>query len=464
MSKYLRKELIDAISSRQALLLVGSGITIAATDGESTASWYGLIEHGLERAHDLRPDLTVSWLRDGRKLLKSRSTSDLIVAAQRVTSALREIPGNHYAKWLKDSIGMLQVTHPGILQALTDLKVPIATTNYDTLIDDYINAPPVTWKESPGVQEAFQSKSRAVVHLHGHWRDADSVVFGYESYGLAIGDIPSQALIRAMTSINSVIFIGAGLGTADPNFAAIMAWLKESLPDSRCPPTILLRESDVRKQYKDLTERGFNVLSYGEEFSDLELFLADLRKEVSETSTPTSGTRILGWDEVQMYLNRLHTRIRREFVPDLVVAMSGPGNFAPAYCWSLDPEDVPLVAAVTFPKRSLGDFRLRQFQEWSIKAGWVHYESRKWHVFLPNIVKLLPPASKILLFDDRVIGGRVQDAVALLLEAEGYVVKRAALVSHPEVAARLDYYEIKTEEDFLFPWGGKYGRSPVPRT
>ena len=73
MSKYLRKELIEAISSRQALLLVGSGITIAATGGESTASWHGLIEHGLERAHDLRPDLTVSWLRDGRKLLKSRS-------------------------------------------------------------------------------------------------------------------------------------------------------------------------------------------------------------------------------------------------------------------------------------------------------------------------------------------------------------------------------------------------------
>jgi len=463
MSKYLRKELVEALAGNQALLVLGSGVTLAATSDAAVAGWHGLIGHGLERACDLRPDLPPSWLNDGRKLLRSKSVSDLIVAAQRVTEALRGIPGNHYAKWLRDSIGTLEITNPGILQAIADLQAPIATTNYDTLIDDYTSAPSITWKESPEVQAAFRSELKVVVHLHGHWRNPDSVVFGYESYGHAIGDVPSQALVRAIASINSIVFIGTGFGIADPNFSAIMTWLNESLPGNRYPPTILLREVDARRQYKDLTDRGFNILPYGIEYSDLELFLADLAKDIAGSPPSTSATKALGWDEMQLYLNRLHTRIRREFIPDLVLAMSGPGSIAPAYCWSLDPEDVPLLTAVTFPKRSVGDGRFTQFRDCAAKAGWIHHESRKWHVFLPDVLKYMPVASKILLFDDRVIGGRVQEAVAALLEAQGYVVKRAAVIAHPDAVSKLDFYEIKTEDDFLLPWGGKYGRSPVPR-
>lgn len=464
MSKYLRKELIEALASQRALLVVGSGISIAATGGTTTAAWQGLIEDGLERARDLRPDLPTNWVHDSRKLLKSRSTPDLIVVAQRVTTALQEIPGNHYAKWLRDSIGVLSPVYPGILKSIADLGTPVATTNYDSLLEDFLNVPSVTWREPPAAQASFRSESKAIVHLHGHWRDPDSIVFGYESYGHAIGDVPSQALIRAMASISSLVFIGAGQGIADPNFSGIMAWLHESLPENLYPPIVLLRDSDAKKQYKDLSEKGFSVLPYGPDYADLELFLADLAKDLPGSGTRSANTaRVLGWDEMQLYLQRLHTRIRREFKPDIVIAMSGPGNIAPAYCWSLDPDDIPLVTAVTFPKRNFGNESYIQFYNWAAKAGWIYHESHKWHVFLPDILQYLPAASNILLFDDRVIGGRVQAAIATLLEARGYIVRRAAVIAHPDAVGALDYYEIKTDDDFLFPWGGKYGRAPVPR-
>ena len=203
-------------------------------------------------------------------------------------------------------------------------------------------------------------------------------------------------------------------------------------------------------------------MSYGANHQALELFLADLARDASR-SIDTS--QLLEWPSLLTKLNRLHTRIRRDYRPDIVVSMSGPGGFAPSYCCSLDTDDVSVVMAVTFPRRSdAGDTPVAAFRESALRAGWLEITSTKWHVFLPDILQHLNPNSRILLFDDRVIGGNVQARVAAILRDRGDEVRRAALVVSSAAAADVDYSELQLDVPFTFPWGGRYGRARQPRS
>jgi hypothetical protein len=126
---------------------------------------------------------------------------------------------------------------------------------------------------------------------------------------------------------------------------------------------------------------------------------------------------------------------------------------------SLDPSETPVVTAVTFPKTAGRSDSNRWFAALASKSGWHKIESRKWDVYLPNVLTELSPGSSVLVFDDRVIGGNVQRMVTEWLSGHGHVARRAALVVHPDAAADVDWYEDVREDDFRFPWGGPRGRA-----
>jgi hypothetical protein len=463
VSNVLRSELVQALRDRRVLVITGTGITIAATDGSPVSSWRGLLEDGVDRVQDLCPEVPSARLRAMRRDIKSTVVDDIIVCAQKITSYLAHVPGNQFSKWLRDSIGALEARRPGILEAIGSLGAPIATTNYDTLLDVQLNKTPISWRDASSMQSALRSDADHIIHLHGHWQEPASIVFGYRSYSDVVGDISSQALVRAAGSLSTILFVGMGDGISDPNFEQLMNWLQANLPESECPPIALLREGEARKKREQLQKKGLNVLSYGNHHSDLELYLADLASESNSLNAVPLET-LSSWDGITLLLNRLHTRIRREFKPDFVLSMSGPGNFAPAYCWSLDPDDIPLLTAVTFPKRASEDDPRpwEPFLNVATASGWLHIESSKWHVFVPNILSNLANTSRVLIFDDRVIRGNVQAKVSELLRAQGHEVRRAALVVHPDARDHVDWFEVETTEKFMFPWGGKYGRSPEP--
>jgi hypothetical protein len=462
MSEHLRNQLVDAIRSQNALLVVGTGVPLLATGQAPTASWRGLMEHGKERVADLRRDLAADWVEVVSRDVASERIRDMLVGAQRITDELQSLPGNQYDKWLSDAVGSLKATSPGILSALIELGIPIATTNYDTLIDDYQETAPITWSDLPRIQAALRRQTNEIIHLHGHWRSAKSVVFGYESYATVIGDHAAQALMRAMISVQTLVFVGAADGLTDPNFSGLLEWLHDELASTDFPPFILLPEAELNNHNPDLIAKGLLGLSYGRNYEDLELFIADLAHDASR-SVDTS--QLLDWPNLLTKLNRLRTRIRRDFRPDLVVSMSGPGGFAPSYCCSLDTDDVPLVTAVTFPRRTDdGDAPVAAFRESARSAGWLEITSTKWHVFLPDILHHLKPNSRVLLFDDRVIGGNVQARVARFLRDRGHEVRRAALVVSSAAAGDVDYFELQLDVPFAFPWGGKYGRARQPHS
>ncbi|UOZ08759.1 SIR2 family protein [Amycolatopsis sp. WQ 127309] len=462
MSNYLRSELIEALRSNSAVIIVGAGSSITATGGAEYSSWNSLLESGISRCLDLNDALGETWETARHAEIKSDDQADKLSLAEEITRTLKAYPGNHYAKWLKDTVGSLTASNPGLLQILGEFNVPILTTNYDGLIEAVTGRETVTWENVPEIQDEIQNPGKSVIHLHGHWRRPESVVFGYESYAQVIGDLGSQALLRSLLSVKSIIFVGFGAGLNDPNFSSLGTWLSTSLKDSGLAPVAL-----VRSKEKELTERRYrqfkyNVLSYGAEYEDLEIYLADLRLACGE-SHPTGEPVInFTWDSLTPKLMRLHRRIERDYRPDFIIAMSGPGNFAPAYCLAHSSDDPPLLTAVTFPKRPKRSDSCVAFQEVAEKSEWIHQETTRWDIFLPNIIRHFPPGSKGLIFDDRAIGGRAQKQVASFLEGMKYEVRRAALVVHPDCAADVNYYEEVISGDFVFPWGGKYGRNEPP--
>jgi len=457
VSRYLREELVNAVADHKALLIVGTGVSVSATRGVETASWVGLIQSGVDRVRDLRPDLPDRWANDIKRMLRSRDVDDLIVAAERVTTELRRMPGQHFEKWLEDAIGQLSVKDPSLLQSIADLRAPICTTNYDTLIDQHLGLVPVTWQDGSQMQEALRETGTSLVHLHGVWSEPDSVVFGYRSYSDLLNHAAAQALIRALGAFHSLVFIGMGDGLSDPNFSRLMSWFKETLPADRNPPLILLREDAVKRSYKEIVQVGVLPVSYGPRYEDLAIYLADLAAEAGTTLGITC--RHFTWDEMCGYLSRLFGRIYRDFKPDIVLAMSGAGNFAPAYCLQHDPSDTPLLCAVTFPRRDPAAAAFTSFADSADRADWMHFTTSRWDVFLPNVLNYVPAGGRVLIFDDRVVTGDTQREVAEVLMSRNFVVKRAAVVVHPQVQKEVDFYEVVLDGEYYFPWGGKYGRS-----
>lgn len=313
----------------------------------------------------------------------------------------------------------------------------------------------VTWKQPEQFQELLRGLSHGVFHIHEHWRDADSVVLGQNSYDRIVKDEKAQQLLRAALAGFSTLFVGFGAGLSDPNFLQLRRWIREILDDSNFPPTVLVSNDELTSASEALHPDGIQVIAYGAEFGDLELFLADLGPVPEEQKPP----RVFGWAETRALLERLHFRIRREFEPEVVVTSSGPGSFAAWYSMRLDKDEVPVVSTVTFPKTSGRSEANLKFSELASSADWRLTESEKWDVFVPNVLFHLPKGSSVLLVDDRTVTGTTQDLVKSILKEPGHEVRRAALVVHPRSSADVNWFEHEFDAPFELPWGTDRGRS-----
>jgi len=76
----LRKDIADG----RAVIIVGAGISIQATDREECASWTGLLRHGVRHCADVNADLSDTWLGIVGQEIDSGDLDDLLSAAEKV--------------------------------------------------------------------------------------------------------------------------------------------------------------------------------------------------------------------------------------------------------------------------------------------------------------------------------------------------------------------------------------------
>jgi len=204
----------------------------------------------------------------------------MISAAEAVTDELGGRKDGKYRRWLEDTVGALEVQDRSVLEAIAGLGLPIATTNYDGLLEAVTGWSPVTWKDPALVQKALREKPppKKILHLHGYWEQPESVVLGIRSYEDLLRDEAAQALQTAVGTLKSLIFIGCGAGLEDPNFGALLAWLGKCFSGSSFRHFRLCLDSeldDLRAQHGKAKDRVMPV-AYGADHGELAGFLQDL--------------------------------------------------------------------------------------------------------------------------------------------------------------------------------------------
>jgi hypothetical protein len=128
------------------------------------------------------------------------------------------------------------------------------------------------------------------LHLHGHWDQPSSVVLGIRAYDAMLGQDLAQHVQRALASFQSLAFIGCGATLEDPNFGALLAWMREQLTGLEHSHYLLLREGETLSVPEpQLREARIVPLRYGRTHTDLLPYLHDL---LPEPTGPTPDPRI----------------------------------------------------------------------------------------------------------------------------------------------------------------------------
>ncbi|MDX2154243.1 MAG: SIR2 family protein [Bryobacteraceae bacterium] len=273
----LLADLLGILARKQAVIIAGAGVSIAATDRAATSSWVGLIRDGAQRCRQVA-GATDAWLSIIESELASGDVDNLLSAAEKIS---RRLPEGEYARWLRETVGALRPVSPAVPSALAAFGVPIVTTNYDGILELSTGLPAVTWMSPAAVERVLRGEDRAIIHVHGHWGDPKSVILGIRSYEKILGDEPTQALLQALRAMHSLIFVGYGKGLADPNFGALLAWARRAFSGSEYRHFRLVLESEKDEiQGEHPPEDRIFAISYGAKHADLAPFLESLRAPV----------------------------------------------------------------------------------------------------------------------------------------------------------------------------------------
>lgn len=269
-------DLCALLAKRQVVIIAGAGVSLSATGGAAVAGWKGLLSSGITRCRDL--GLTdEKWARLRQQLLDDGDTADWIHVAEQITTKLGGPTGGEFKRWLRETVGSLKAVDTSLLQAVKSLDCPIATTNYDHLLEQATDLRAVSWDEDSEVERALRRDDPGILHLHGHWRRPESVVFGTASYGSVKDDPHADAVRKALRTTSSLLYIGCGDTTQDPNLGAFLAWSGRTFAGSEYRSYRLEKDADVaRIQAQHPPEQRIYVLGYGPTHADLPGFLRGL--------------------------------------------------------------------------------------------------------------------------------------------------------------------------------------------
>ena len=274
------RDISEALRGQRVLIVCGAGTSIAATANDPRVGWHGFIEHALDWCNNNGIEF------DGRRgLVRARadlSAGDFISAADKAQRALEA--AGQWSQFLTQTFRSLSPSAPALLQALAGLGAPIATTNYDTLIESTTGLPPIWWGSSM-FTKALTDAHLGVAHIHGVWTEPTSVIFGSYSYGRLKATESIQALELAVSLQASLLFVGVGEGIADPNFGQLLRYLDSRFRDHGLNHYRLLTQTDANKVARDSVVRP---IAFGKSHPDLLPFIRDLANLLAPSPAPAS--------------------------------------------------------------------------------------------------------------------------------------------------------------------------------
>jgi hypothetical protein len=208
-------KLKEDITQARVVVIAGTGVSVAAcgnqkVEGQAVATWVGLLQHGVQHCKDIgaadESDAELLAMQ-----IKSGKTNFLISAAEDISQRMRTKAAGVFLGWLKNTIGELKVMDRAVLDTIAALPGVLATLNYDNLLEDATGRPAVTWLKADEVQDVLTRRvTDAVLHLHGWFKEPESVVLGLNSY-LSVKNHPhAKAVLNLFTLDRTLLFIGCG--------------------------------------------------------------------------------------------------------------------------------------------------------------------------------------------------------------------------------------------------------------
>ena len=213
------------------------------------------------------------WYRSTQPLIDENTAESLVQAASRIEKALREVSDGEYGLWLTDSVGALKLNDRQTIQAILSWKTRVATTNYDNLFEDVSGLRPVVWNEGQLALQVLRGDLPGILHLHGHYLFANSVIFGARTYEDICRDVRAQNLLRSILTRDTVVFVGCGAGVDDPNFGSLLEWSRGALRSCVHTHYHLVRQSELKAVAAQYQGLRVTPVVYGENYSDLGPFL-----------------------------------------------------------------------------------------------------------------------------------------------------------------------------------------------
>lgn len=277
-AKIAISQLKSSAKARQLVTVVGTGSSIALT-GNRSLSWKGLVENGFDYGLSkgkLSAEQRIAW---GHQL-KSNDLDDLISAAEFMGRKLGAPNGDLYARWLENIFKNVAPEEKGMANALRALQaadIPICTLNYDTLLERVTGLRTINLSDTAKVIAWMRREEQGILHLHGTWDLPSSCILGIRDYQTTIDDDVRNLIQRALVSFGRILFIGCGDTFSDPNFSALINWLRDSIRTAAPQHYALVSAADETRRHADPSWHGFvEPLSFGLDYKELPAFLLSL--------------------------------------------------------------------------------------------------------------------------------------------------------------------------------------------
>jgi hypothetical protein len=170
--------------------------------------------------------------------------------------------------------------------AIHSAGVPLATLNYDRLLETVTGLPTIILSETAKVAGWMRREVKGVLHLHGSWDVPASCILGIRDYETTIGNELRDLFQRDLASFRRLLFVGCGDTFADPNFSELITWLRAKMKTAAPEHVALVPESELAARNADPTWHGFvEPLSFGSDRKALPGFLIEHFPRPTRTST-----------------------------------------------------------------------------------------------------------------------------------------------------------------------------------
>jgi hypothetical protein len=264
-------------SSGKLVAIVGTGVSIALTSGRNHAlSWKGLVENGFSYGVT-KGTITAGQHDIWKSQLNSNDLDDLLAAAEFMGRKLDAPNGGLYARWLENVFQQVKPENAAMekaVRAINSAGVPVCTLNYDPLLERVTGLTSINMSETTKVTAWMRRDIQGILHLHGSWDAPTTCILGIRDYETAISNELRDLIQRTLGSFTRLLFIGCGDTFGDPNFSALIKWLRQKMKTAAPQHYALVSASEVAKRHADSAWQGFvDPVSYGTDHKDLAGFL-----------------------------------------------------------------------------------------------------------------------------------------------------------------------------------------------